>query len=95
MTALVIHHDFAAPRRAAPRPLAIEHDCSRPLPSAPRDAARHLVHFSDDYHFDTIIKVFPEVAEALFFDLGLTRDEFIDAAIARYLPSTPSTPAKD
>jgi hypothetical protein len=92
MTAQVIHHDFAAPRRPAiaPRPLVIEHDCSRPLPSKPRDAAYHLVHFSDDYHFDTIISVFPEVAEDLFAQLGLTRDEFIDAAIARYLPSTPA-----
>ena len=90
MTAQVIYHNFAAPRRpaTAPRPLAIEHDCSRPLPSNPKDAARHLVHFSDDYHFDTIISVFPEVAEEIFFNLGLTRDEFIDAAIARYLPST-------
>jgi hypothetical protein len=89
MTALVIHHNFAAPRRADPRPLDIEHD--RPLPSAPRDAAFHLAHISDDYHFDTIISIFPEVAEELFFDLGLTRDEFVTAAIARYFP----TPTKD
>jgi hypothetical protein len=83
----VVHHDFTA-RRA---PIAPAAPTWPPLlPSAPRDAAFQLVHFSDDYHFDTIISTFPELAEEIFNRLGVTRDEFIDAAIARYLPSTPT-----
>jgi hypothetical protein len=85
----VIHHDFTA-RRAPAAPEPISHSWPPLLPSAPRDAAFHLAHFSDDYHFDTIISTFPGVAEEIFARLGVTRDEFIDAAIAHYLPTTPA-----
>jgi len=88
----VVHHDFAA-RRAPDAPAFAASDWPPLLPSAPRDAAFHLAHFSDDYHFDTLISTFPELAEEIFARLGFTRDEFIAAAIARYFPST--VPAKD